>query len=154
MMCSLLRDRAVLGPRVMPAMVTLLAVACNHPTASGDPPNCPVSTAAPMSTPPSFSASVAQVTFEGGNGPAGPYAQYNVWVIVPPNTTPNAGVILPLTTPVFAMNAAGGVDRSSACALRPGMQVQVWHDFRWVFGSAEAPPGDTAYVGQQVVIAH
>lgn len=153
-MCSLVRGPAVLGRRMIPAVVTLLALACNHPIAPGDPPSCPVSTAAPMSTPPSFSASVAQVTFEGGNGPAGPYAQYNVWVIVPPNTTANAGVIVPLATQVFAMNAAGGVDRSSACALRSGMQVQVWHDFRWVFGSAEAPPGDTAYVGQQVVIVH
>jgi hypothetical protein len=36
----------------------------------------------------------------------------------------------------------------------PAMQVQVWHDFRWVFGSSEAPPGDTAYAGQQVVIVH
>lgn len=154
MMGSLVREPAVLGRRITPAIFTLLSVACNHPTDPVDPPNCPVSMAAPMATPPSFNATVAQVTFEGGNGPAGPYAQYNVWVIVPPNTTPNAGVIVPLGTPVFAMNAAGGVDRSSACVLRPGMQVQVWHDFRWVFGSAEAPPGDTAYVGQQVVIAH
>jgi len=93
------------------------------------------------------------VTYESGPGPAGSnVSQYDLWVTVLPGTTPDAGVLLKDSTPVFELSKAGTVAPSSACAIKTGDLLEVSHDFRRAFGAVEAPPGDTLYFATQIVI--
>lgn len=102
--------------------------------------------------PPDFSATVSKAEFEGGNGPAGPYEQYDIWVVIPPATTANAGVVLGKSVPVFVMRG-GGIAAADAGQIRVGDQIQVWRDpIRVGYGAVQAPPNAPVYTGTQVVI--
>ena len=139
---------------LLSALGATFGVACKNAV---DPRPCLGSTAAFSSTVPNFVATVSQVTVERGWTPAGFYmVQYDLWLARPPATTPDVGVVLSDTgsnpTPVFERAADGSVTPSRACAIKVGDAVDVWHTFRWALGSAEAPPGDTAFEATQIVI--
>jgi hypothetical protein len=105
-----------------------------------------------ITTAPDFSGSVAKVELESGNGPAGPYAQYDLWVIVPPASTANAGVVLPMSAPVFLRRDVGFVT-SSASDIRVGDQIDVWRKpVSVAYGVVQGPPGAPTYSGTQIVI--
>lgn len=103
-----------------------------------------------LTTPPDFSARVYSVEFEGGNGPGGSYSQQNVWVIIPPATAANAGVVVPTRSPVF-VRTRDGIFSSEARQIRAGDKVEVWHDRTVAFGAVEGP-GAPTYASTQVVI--
>src|SRR6185437_11948556 len=60
----------------------------------------PVATLA-LSRPPDFTATVARIGVEGGNGPDGAYSQVDAWLVIPPSRAANAGLVIAKTTPVF-----------------------------------------------------
>jgi hypothetical protein len=130
------------------ALFAAIGAACRNAT---DPVTCGASAAQFKDTVASFAATVTQVTHETGLSPEGPMNQYAVWVAVSPGTTPSAGLLVLPSTPVFT-RANGRVAVSAACAINAGDQLDVWRDWRWAFGAAEAPPGDTLYFATQVVI--
>ena len=105
-----------------------------------------------LTTAPDFTGTVAKSAFESANGPAGPYAQYDIWVIVPPGSSANVGVVLPLTAPVFVQSGAGLV-RARGSDIRVGDRIRVWRnpDFA-AYGAVQGPPGAPTYEGRQVVI--
>lgn len=100
---------------------------------------------------PDLVASVARVEYSAGNTPAGYVAQYNVWLVVPPGSAPNAGVVLPMRTPVFVRQ--GGEDFPATLQdihlLDP---IELWHDRTVGYGAVECPPNAPCYTGTQVVI--
>ena len=99
-----------------------------------------------------FAAYVSKAEYESANGPAGPYAQYDLWLIIPPSQTANAGVVLPLSAPVY-LRDGGRTRLASGADIRVGDQVQIWHDHLHVsHGAVQAPPGAPGYVGTQVII--
>jgi hypothetical protein len=105
-----------------------------------------------ITTPPDFSATVSKAELEGGNGPAGPYEQYDLWVVIPPASTANAGVVLPKSAPVFMMRG-GGIAAADAGQIRVGDQIRVWRDPVFVgYGAVQAPPNAPVYRGMQIVI--
>jgi hypothetical protein len=104
-----------------------------------------------LNAPPDFSARVYQVEFEGGNGPDGPYSQYDVWVVIPPATTANAGVVVPIRGPVF-VRTRDGIFSSDGSHIRTGDKVDVWHDAGAAYGAVQGPPGAPTYTSTQVVI--
>jgi hypothetical protein len=131
-------------------IAALAGFACSEPTA---PANCFQATASFSPTTPDFVARVSQVTYESGATPAGgEMSQFAVWLAVAPHTDPNAGIILFRSTPVFERVGTGAVRPAAACSVNVGDMLEVWHDFRWAFGAAEAPPGDTLYFPTQIVI--
>ena len=110
-----------------------------------------------LTTVPNFVAPVSEIRVERGWTPAGFYeVQYNLWLTRPPATVPNVGVILsdtaPHPTPVFARAGDGTVSPTTVCTINVGDTVEVWHTGRWALGSAEAPPGDTAFEAVQVIV--
>ena len=132
------------------AVVTAISAACKDTTA---PANCFQGTASFSATAPDFVARVSQVTYESGATPAGgQMSQFAVWLTVAPHTDPNAGIVLGRTTPVFERVGTGVVHPAAACTVTVGETLEVWHDFRWALGAAEAPPGDTLYFPTQIVI--
>jgi len=121
------------------------------------PKTCLGSTATFSPTTPDFVAPVSNVTIERGWTPAGFYmVQYDLFLARPPATTPDVGVMLSDTgsnpTPVFERAANGTLTPSTVCAIKVGNVLDVWHTGFWALGSAEAPPGDTAFEAVQVVI--
>jgi hypothetical protein len=105
-----------------------------------------------LSTPPDFTATVVKVEFESANGPAGPYSQHNMWLIIPPGTSPNAGLVVAKATPVF-VRTSNGIFSSDASRVRVGDRVEVWHDIQVAYGAAEGPPGAPTYINlKQLVI--
>jgi hypothetical protein len=117
---------------------------------------CSGSTDAPatlvLTTEPDFSAGVDRVLYESATGPAGPYSQYDIWVIVPPGTSANAGVVLSTSAPVFLLTD-GTLFTALGSEIRVGDQIQVWRDPTFVaYGSAQGPPGSPTYTGTQIVI--
>jgi hypothetical protein len=135
---------------IAPSLLLLvLGAACKN---AADPPSCGGSPASFSSTTPNFSATVSQVTHETGLSPEGPMNQYALWLAVSPATTSTAGVVLLPSTPVFQRWPDGSLTPTTACAISVGDQLDVWHDWRWAYGAAEAPPGDTLYFGTQVVV--
>jgi hypothetical protein len=105
-----------------------------------------------ITTPPDFSGSVAKAELESGNGPAGPYAQYDLWVIVPPAPTANAGVVVPNSAPVFLRRGSSLVT-SRASEIRVGDRIDVWRDPILVaYGAVQGPAGAPTYSGTQIVI--
>lgn len=126
--------------------ISLVALAaCSSSSALGPPATLV------LSTPPDFSAHVSKVEYEGANGPAGPYSQYNAWVIIPPATGANAGVVIPTKMPVFARHN-GQIYSSSASSIKVGDLIEVWHDITVAYGAAQGPPGAPTYTSTQVVI--
>lgn len=124
-----------------------LAVACDVT----ELPSCGVSTATFSSTAPNFVAKVSRVLVESGSTPEGNHSQVDVWLMVLPASSLNAGMILTASTPVFERATSGTITPTTACP-RFGDTVEVWHDFRWSLGAVEAPPGDTLYFPTQIVI--
>ncbi|HJP59704.1 MAG TPA: carboxypeptidase-like regulatory domain-containing protein, partial [Gemmatimonadaceae bacterium] len=104
-----------------------------------------------LTRPPDFSARVYSVEFEGGNGPGGHYSQENVWVMIPPGTTANAGVVVPTSSPVF-VRTRDGTFSSGASHIRMGDAIDVWHDWTVAHGAVQGPPGAPTYTTTQVVI--
>jgi hypothetical protein len=126
--------------------ISLVALsACSSNSALGPPATLV------LSTPPDFSARVSKVEYESANGPAGPYSQYNAWVIIPPSTSSNAGVVVPTKMPVFARHN-GQIYSSSASSLKVGDLIEVWHDITVAHGAVQGPPGAPTYTSTQVVI--
>ena len=106
-----------------------------------------------LSTPADFSATVSKIEFESAIGPAGPYSQHDVWVIIPPATAANAGVVVPKSTPVFRRSSRGRITSASPSDIKVGDSIDVWHDFRTAYGAVQGPPGAPTYIGTQIVIA-
>jgi hypothetical protein len=105
-----------------------------------------------FATAPDLSGTVSKAEFEGGNGPAGPYSQYDIWLIVPPASSANAGVVVGTSTPVF-VRGNNGLVAVSAADIRVGDQIQVWRDPIFVgYGAVQGPPGAPTYQGTQIVI--
>ncbi|HEY2065554.1 MAG TPA: hypothetical protein VGG84_06315 [Gemmatimonadaceae bacterium] len=105
-----------------------------------------------LTTAPDISASVAKAEYEGGNGPNGPYAQFDVWLVVPPGAAPNAGVVLPTKAPVF-VRWNGRTYSASGNDIRPGDHVDVWTVAHEVaYGVVQGPPGAPTYTATQLVI--
>ena len=105
-----------------------------------------------LSTSPDFTATVAKVEFESANGPAGPYSQHNVWLVIPPGTAPNAGLVVGKRTPVFVRTGAG-VFLSNPSGIKVGDRVEVWHDIQVAYGAVQGPPGAPTYTNlKQIVI--
>jgi hypothetical protein len=127
----------------------LLAAACG----AGDPGTGPLQEAVPvLSGPPALTARVARAEYEQANGPAGPYAQHDLWVIVPPGVVPNAGVVVGTRTPVF-IRLDGRTYAARGSDVRVGDRVEIWTDLaRAGYGAVQAPPGAPVYLGDQVVI--
>ena len=64
----------------------------------------------------------------------------------------NAGVVLPLSAPVF-LRSNGGLATTDASKIRVGDQIQVWRDpIRVAYGAVQGPPGAPTYTGTQIVI--
>jgi|SRR2546430_11467838 len=141
--------------RCLPVMALVIGLACNN---AAGPRTCRGSTAALfLTTVPDFVAPVSQIRIERGWTPAGFYeVQHNLWLTRPPATAPNVGVVLsdtgPTPTPVFARARDGTVSPTAVCTINVGDTVEVWHTAQWVLGSAEAPPGDTAFEALQVIV--
>jgi hypothetical protein len=105
-----------------------------------------------LSTPPDFTATVAKVEFESAKGPAGPYSQHNVWLVIPPGTAANAGLVVSKATPVF-VRTRDGIFSSNASGMRVGDGVEVWHDIQVAYGAVQGPPGAPTYTNlKQIVI--
>jgi hypothetical protein len=105
-----------------------------------------------LTTAPDISATVAKAEYEGGISPGGLYAQYDVWLIVPPATAPNAGVVLPTRAPVF-VRWNGRTYAASASDIKAGDRVEVWTEGHFAaYGAVQGPPGAPTYTGTQVVI--
>lgn len=98
-----------------------------------------------------FAGTVAKNEFESANGPAGPYAQNNIWVVIPPSRSANAGVVVGKSTPVF-LRAGGELTKSTASGIRVGDVIEVWHDPGAGYGAVQAPPNSPVYMGTQIVV--
>jgi hypothetical protein len=99
-----------------------------------------------------FTATVAKAEPESANGPAGAYSQYDVWVVIPPGSKANAGVVVPASAPVFVRHA-GVLAASSASAIRVGDAVEVSRDPIQVgYGAVQAPPGAPVFLATQVIV--
>ena len=104
-----------------------------------------------IKTAPQFAATVDKSTLESGNGPNGPYSQYDLWVIVLPGIAANAGVVVPASVPVF-LRHDGRLDASAASVIHKNDKIEVWREPQVVTGAVQAPPGAPLYVATQVVI--
>jgi broad specificity phosphatase PhoE len=105
-----------------------------------------------LSTPPDFTGTVAKIEFESANGPAGPYSQHNVWLVIPPSATANAGLVVAKTTPVF-VRTRDGILSSDASGIRVGDRVEVWRNIQVAYGAVQGPPGAPTYENlKQIVI--
>jgi hypothetical protein len=141
---------------IVACVLAAMGVACHNATGA-DPKTCLGSTATFSPTTPDFVAPVSNITIERGWTPAGFYmVQYDLFLARPPATAPDVGVMLsdtgPNPTPVFERAADGTLSPSTVCSIKVGDVLDVWHTRFWALGSAEAPPGDTAFEAVQVVI--
>jgi hypothetical protein len=132
------------------AAALLAAAACGGDGGGG---TLPLEEASLVLTgPPAMTARVAKAEYEAANGPAGPYAQHNLWLIVPPGVMPNAGVVVGSHIPVF-IRRDGRTYAAEGGDVRVGDRVEVWTDPVFVgYGAVQAPPGAPVYHGDQVVI--
>lgn len=130
---------------VFVALLTLASTACRGPSLG--PEQTPT-----LTTPPDLSATVANAWYESAYGPAGPYAQFDVWLAVPPSATPNAGVVLPMAAPVL-VRWNGRTYAASGNDIAVGDRVRVWVVPQHVaYGAVQGPPGAPTYTGTQLVI--
>ena len=132
-----------LGRCVLPLLL-VAGAACSAVTA-------PAATLA-LSTAPDLAGTVTRVTAESGTSPEGAYSQYDLWVTVPPATAASAGVVLPLTTPVFVRSRGGAITAAHLGDLHAGDAIEVWHDRGVAYGAVQGPPGAPTYTGTQIVI--
>ena len=125
----------------------LAAAACHDATSPTGPPATPA-----LTTAADLSGRVTRVTYEGGDGPAGPYSQYDVWVAVRGSAVANAGVVVPAKGPVYVRGGGGITYAATPGDLRAGDAVEVWHDRTAAYGAVQGPPGAPTYIATQVVI--
>ena len=137
--------------RLLPCLLPWAVVACGPSTATGPCQPTPVDVAC-LAGPPTFLATVTQVTHEQGVSPAGPLDQYDLWIAIDPSTTANAGVVLGNSVPVFLRRGTSPPIPSTLSAIQPGDRIAAWVSPNTAYGSVEAPPGAPAYLGQQVEI--
>ena len=105
-----------------------------------------------LSGPPDFAARVASTTHQEFLAPSGVWvSQYEVWVIIAPADTANAGVVVAAARPVF-FSTNGVLERATPADMQVGDSLQVWHDATIAYGSVQAPPGAPAYRATQIVI--
>jgi hypothetical protein len=76
----------------------------------------------------------------------------NVWVVIPPATTANAGIVVGDNVPVFIRLGTRPLATANSRAITVGDQVQVWYAGGAGYGAVQAPPGAPAYSAAQVVI--
>lgn len=128
------------------AALVLTASACRGTTS-------PSNATLVLQTDPDLLGNVMKVEYESGIGPGfGPYAQWDIWLLIPPASSANAGVVLPVAAPVF-LRRNGGLATASASQIRVGDRLKVWRDPVHVgYGAVQAPPGAPDYVGTQIVI--
>lgn len=105
----------------------------------------------PIQTAPDFTARVVSTTVEQGFTPEGWISQYVVFVAVPPSDSANAGVILSVTVPVFALTN-GTLRRDAAFDIAVGDSIEVWRSSSYSLDAAESPPNSPAYFATQIVI--
>jgi hypothetical protein len=100
-----------------------------------------------------YQGHVTQVTKECGCTPGfgGCGCQYAVWFAKPPDTAPNAGVVVGDSTPVF-VGAQGLFSRSSGSAIAEGDLIDIWTEGGTAYGVVQSPPGTPCYFGSQIVI--
>jgi hypothetical protein len=104
--------------------------------------------------PTTFTALVAKAYLEEGNGPNGFYSQHNLWVIISPGTSPNAGVLVSRNTSVV-LSHDGQRTPATAADIRAGDRVEVVRDPVSVgYGAVQSPPGTPLYDAVEVVILH
>ena len=104
-----------------------------------------------LSTPPDFSGRVSEVDYWSTNGPAGPYSQFNAWLVIPPSSSANVGVVISTASAVFIRHE-GQIYSSSASSIKVGDQIEVWHNGTVAYGAVQGPPGCPTYESTQVVI--
>lgn len=128
------------------AVSVLTAAACGGATS-------PSTATLVLQTDPDLSGNVMKVEYESGNGPGfGPYSQWDIWVLIPPASSANAGVVLPVAAPVF-LRRNGGLTSATASQIRVGDRLQIWRDPVFVgYGAVQGPPGAPTYQGTQIVI--
>jgi len=131
----------------------MVAVAgCSEPTTFEWVPSPCLSGSAFVPSVPDFSARITKLEVESGYGPNGHYSQTNLWLTIGPATAPNAGLVVANRAPVFIRRLWGQITLSTACNIRPGDSIQVWHDSSVVYGSVQGPPGAPVYSATQVLI--
>jgi len=101
---------------------------------------------------PDFTGIVVKVTAESGAGPAGRFSQRDVWLAVTGASKTTAGVVVPLTTPVFIRGSDGAVHAARVTDIGEWQSIQVWHDASVAYGAVQGPPGAPTYTAVQVVI--
>jgi hypothetical protein len=131
-------------PSTLGCSIAAVVIACAGATGPG--------AALVLSTPPNASATVASVTREAGNGPEGPYAQMNVWVVIPPATAANAGIVVGDHVPVFIRIGTQPLVTADSRAITAGDQIQIWYESGPAYGVTQAPANAPAYMAAQVVI--
>lgn len=95
---------------------------------------------------------MAKVQYENAYGPGGSYAQFDVWLVIPPSAMPNAGVVLPTAAPVL-VRWNGRTYAASGNDIAAGDRVDVWIVPKYVaYGAVQGPPGAPTYTGTQLVI--
>lgn len=142
-------------PRTAPGLLMCLfsgaLLACDY--SSGSESCVPTQAdAACLAGPPTFVAVVTRVIHEQGNTPAGPLSQYDFWMAIIPSDTANVGVVAGTGVPVFLQVGSGPLFPTGIANIQVGDRVAAWTAANPAYGSAEAPPGAPAYLGQQLVI--
>ena len=132
------------------AIHSLLAASVIAAAACSDGPTGPEATLT-LTAPSNFVGTVTKVEHEAAYGPAGFYDQYDVWLIVPPGSSPNAGVVVPVRIPIFSRQGQT-VYTATGGDIHVGDQLEVWRDQTVGYGAVQAPPGAPVYVATQVVI--
>ena len=105
-----------------------------------------------LTTTADFTATVTKNVFVSGNGPAGYYEQNEVWVMVPPGVSANAGVVVAKRAPIYIRHSLDDITTATASSIRVGDVLEIWHDFTVGYGSVQAPVGSPVYTATQVVI--
>jgi len=146
----------VLRSSLLVVLVGLLASACiDQPAArcarvTGPTPAAPLV----LTRAPELQGCVTDVTREcsglllqaGGSG-----CQDNVWFATPPDTAPDAGVLVGDSTPVF-VSAHGSFRRSSPAAIAIGEKIEIWTTGGVAYGAVQCPLYAPCYFGNQIVI--
>jgi len=148
--CLACTFRGEIPMRPRAALLSLLAALAILATACSDGPTG-AETTLTITAPSNFVGTVTKVEHEAAYGPAGPYDQYDVWLIVPPGSSPNAGVVVPVRIPIFSRQGET-VYTASGSDIHVGDQLEVWRDQTVGYGAVQAPPGAPVYVATQVVI--
>jgi len=128
------------------ALAALGAASCSHPTGP-----------LVLDGAPDFVGVVTTTLRRDFYPPGGyPLHGYSVFLAVTPSTTPNAGLLVRDSTPVF-IEGNRALATATPAAISVGDSVRVWHDATVVPYSPNqagclAPPESLCYVATQVVV--